>query len=77
MAKRAGVSAAEYAGYDAGTKIFSLQDNLRAFEPGRTPANLSFQAQSISGFLLESRLTQFKPSLDRLLEPRFVNALRQ
>jgi NitT/TauT family transport system substrate-binding protein len=76
IAKLAGVSPAEYVSYDAGTKIFSLDDNLRAFEPGRTPANLSYQAQSISNFLLESRLTQIKPSLDRLFEPRFVNALR-
>jgi NitT/TauT family transport system substrate-binding protein len=77
MAKRAGVTPADYAGYDAGTRIFSLQDNLQAFESGRTPANLSFQAQSISNFLFESRLTQLKPSLDRLFEPRFINALRQ
>jgi NitT/TauT family transport system substrate-binding protein len=77
MAKRAGVSEAEYATYDAGTTIFSLQDNLRAFEPGNTPAHLSYQAQAISGFLVESRLTQIKPTLDRLIEPRFVNALKQ
>jgi NitT/TauT family transport system substrate-binding protein len=77
MAKRAGVSPADYLSYDAGTKIFSLEDNLRAFEPGRTPANLSYQAQSISDFLVQSQLTQIKPSLDRLFEPRFVNALRR
>jgi NitT/TauT family transport system substrate-binding protein len=77
MAKRAGVSPADYVSYDAGTRIFSMGDNLRAFEPGGTPANLSFQAQSISDFLVESQLTQIKPSLDRLFEPRFVNALRR
>ena len=77
MAKRAGVSPAEYASYDAGTKIFSLEDNQRAFEPGQTPANLSYQAQSISNFLVENGLTQISPSLDRLFEPRFVNALRR
>jgi NitT/TauT family transport system substrate-binding protein len=77
MAKRAGVSPAEYVSYDAGTKIFSLEDNLRAFEPGRTPANLSYQAQSISDFLVESGLTQIEPGLDRLFEPRFVNAIRR
>ena len=77
MAKRAGVSPAEYAGYDAGTKIFSLEDNQRAFEPGQTPANLSYQAQSISNFLVENGLTQISPSLDRLFEPRFVKALRR
>jgi len=77
MAKRAGVSPAEYVSYDAGTKIFSLEDNLRAFEPGDTPANLSYQAKSISDFLLESGLTQIRPRLDGLFDPRFVNALRR
>jgi NitT/TauT family transport system substrate-binding protein len=77
MAKRAGVSPAEYVSYDAGTRIFSLADNMRAFEPGRTPAHLSFQTQSISDFLVESGLTQIKPSIDGLFEPRFVNALRR
>jgi NitT/TauT family transport system substrate-binding protein len=77
MAKRDGVNPADYAGYNAGTRIFSLEDNLQAFEPGETPVNLSYQAQSISDFLVESRLAQIKPSLDRLFEPRFVNALRR
>jgi NitT/TauT family transport system substrate-binding protein len=77
MAKRAGVSEAEYATYDTGTTIFSLQDNLRAFEAGSTPAHLSYQAQAISSFLVDSRLTQIKPTLDRLIEPRFVNALKE
>ncbi len=75
MARRAGVSESDYESYDAGTTIFSLQDNLRAFESGRTSVNLSYQAQSISSFLLESNLTQIRPSLDRLFEPRFVQAL--
>ena len=75
MAKRAGVSEADYATYDAGTTIFSLQDNLRAFESGHTSISLSYQAQSISSFLLESKLTQIQPSYDRLFEPRFVQAL--
>ncbi|HEX6469581.1 MAG TPA: ABC transporter substrate-binding protein [Streptosporangiaceae bacterium] len=75
MAKRAGVSEADYKTYDAGTTIFSLQDNLRAFESGRTSTSLSYQAQSISKFLLDSRLTQIQPSLDQLIEPRFVQAL--
>ena len=46
-----------------GTKIFSLEDNLRAFEPGHTPANLSYQAQSISNFLLESVSSASSPDI--------------
>jgi NitT/TauT family transport system substrate-binding protein len=71
------VSEAEYRTYDAGTTIFSLDDNLRAFTPGRTSAHLSYQATALSGFLLDNRLTQIKPTLDRLIDPRFVKALRQ
>jgi NitT/TauT family transport system substrate-binding protein len=76
MAKRAGVSVADYTTYDAGTTIFSLEDNLRAFAPGRTSAHLSYQATALSNFLFDSRLTQIKPSLNRLIDPRFVNALK-
>jgi NitT/TauT family transport system substrate-binding protein len=77
MARRAGVSVAEYTSYDAGTTIFSLEDNLRAFAPGRTSAHLSFQASALSRFLLDNRLTQIKPTLTRLIDSRFVNALKQ
>jgi NitT/TauT family transport system substrate-binding protein len=77
MAKRAGVSEADYQTYDAGTTIFSLEDNLQAFTPGRTSAHLSYQASALSNFLLDSRLTQIKPPLDRLIDARFVNALKR
>lgn len=76
MARRAGVSEADYTTYDAGTTIFTLNANIDAFESGRTPAHLTYQAEAISGFLLSSGLTQLKPSLDGLFEPRFVNALK-
>ncbi|MGI8332108.1 ABC transporter substrate-binding protein [Actinomadura scrupuli] len=77
MARRAGVTEAEYRTYDAGTTIFSLDDNLRAFAPGRGTAHLPYQATALSAFLLDNRLTQFEPSLDRLIDPRFVEALKR
>ena len=76
MARRAGVSPTEYATYDAGTTIFSLSQNVAAFQSGRTAAHLSYQGESISNFLLSSGLTQLKPTLDGLFEPRFVNVLK-
>lgn len=75
MAKRAGVSAADYRGYDAGTTIFSREQNLAAFESGDTPANLDHQARSIAEFLVEAKLVDTMPPLDGLLEPRFVRAV--
>jgi NitT/TauT family transport system substrate-binding protein len=75
MAKRAGVSESDYASYQAGTTIFSQQDNLREFQPIDSPGHVTYQAASISAFLLQSGLIQIKPSLDQVFDPRFVNAL--
>jgi len=77
MAKRGGVSAADYKSYDAGTTIFSRQQNLDAFAPGSTPANLEYQAQQISEFLVSTGLADSKPPLDGLLEVKFVQAARE
>ncbi|AWS41579.1 ABC transporter substrate-binding protein [Streptosporangium sp. 'caverna'] len=75
MAKRGGVDEAAYASYDAGTTIFSLEDNLAAFEPGTTGANLDHQASLIAKFLVSSGLADTEPSLDGLFEPKFVRSL--
>lgn len=74
MAKRAGVSMEEYKEYDAGTRIFSLEDNLKAFEPGKDMTSLPFAAQEISKFLVESGLAKQAPDLSRLFDDRFVKA---
>lgn len=76
MAKRAGVSVADYRTYDAGTTIFTREQNLAAFEPGDTPANLDSQARSIARFLVDAKLVDAEPPLDGLLEPKFVRAAR-
>lgn len=75
MAKRAGVSAADYKTYDAGTTIFTREQNLAAFESGSTPANLDHQAKSIAQFLVSSKLVDTEPPLDGLFEPKFVRAV--
>jgi len=75
MAKKAGVSAADYKSYDAGTTIFSRDQNLSAFESGTTAANLDHQAAQIADFLVASGLAPTKPSLDGLFEPKFVKAV--
>jgi NitT/TauT family transport system substrate-binding protein len=77
MAKRGGVSAADYKSYDAGTTIFSRQQNLDAFATGGTAANLDFQAAQIGDFLVSTGLAEEKPSLDGLLEPKFVQAVKE
>jgi len=75
MAKRAGVTVAEYQSYEAGTTIFTREQNLAAFASGTTPANLDHQAGLIADFIVSTGLAPAKPSLDGLFEPKFVKAL--
>jgi NitT/TauT family transport system substrate-binding protein len=74
MAKRAGVSEADYQTYDTGTSIFTRQQNIDAFTAGTTSANLNYQANSIADFLVNTGLAASKPPLDALLDPQFINA---
>jgi NitT/TauT family transport system substrate-binding protein len=75
MAKRAGVSTADYKSYDAGTTIFTKEQNLAAFASGSTTANLDYQAAQISDFLVSTGLAPAKPDLAGLFEPKFVTAV--
>jgi NitT/TauT family transport system substrate-binding protein len=77
MAKRGGVSATDYKTYDAGTTIFTRQQNLDAVASGSTPANLDYQAGQIGDFLVSTGLADDKPPLDGLLEPKFVEAAKE
>jgi len=72
MAKRAGVTPAEYADYDKGTTIFTKADNVSAFEPGSDMSHLDFAAKSMATFLVGAGLVKEEPDLTGLLEPKFV-----
>ncbi|WP_238393251.1 ABC transporter substrate-binding protein [Myxacorys almedinensis] len=74
MAKRAGVSVEEYKGYAQGTKIFTLEENLQAFQPGNTMSSLSYAATEMANFLQEVGLVKQKPDLTKLFDDRFVKA---
>ncbi|MEB3183415.1 MAG: ABC transporter substrate-binding protein [Cyanobacteriota bacterium] len=74
LAKRAGVSEAEYRDYDAGTSIYSLEKNREAFRPGSTMTSLPFAAEQISAFLQAVGLAKAAPELEGVLDPTFVNA---
>ncbi|MFC4590420.1 ABC transporter substrate-binding protein [Sphaerisporangium corydalis] len=71
MAKRAGVGVADYETYDKGTTIFTLERNRAAFAD-----DLPASAKQISDFLVASKLVDTAPSLDGLLEPKFVQAVQ-
>lgn len=72
MARKGGVSVTDYASYETGTTIFSREQNLAAFTPGGTPANLDFQAARIADFLVSTKLVDEMPPLDGLLDDTFV-----
>jgi NitT/TauT family transport system substrate-binding protein len=75
MAEQGGVGVDDYKTYDAGTTIFTRQQNLDAFTPGTTPRHLNYQATLIADFVLSAGMVQHRPSLDGLLDERFVQAV--
>jgi len=77
MAKRAGVSLAEYKDYADGTKIFTIEENLKAFEAGKDMNSLQFAAQEMSKFLTEVGLAKATPDTTKLFDDRFVKAYAQ
>lgn len=74
MAKRAGVTVAEYEEYAAGTKIFTIEENLAAFPPGTGMGSLPYAAEELTKFLMEAGFAKVKPDLSKLFDDRFVKA---
>ncbi len=74
MAKRAGVSLAEYQNYKDGTKISSLAENIEAFKSGHDITFLSKSALETKKFLLESKLIKTDVDISKLLDDRFITA---
>lgn len=76
MAKKAGVSEAEYKEYDAGTTIFTLQQNLAAFTPGSDISHLDFAAKEVGEFMLTNDFIETPLKLDGIFDPSFVKAYK-
>ncbi len=77
MAERAGVTPEEYAEYDKGTTIFTVEQNVEAFTPGEDMTHLDFAAKQIATFVKEAGLTEAEPELDGLFDDTFVKAYDQ
>lgn len=77
LAKRAGVSLDEYQQYAEGTKIFTIKENLKAFESGNDMTALSFAAKEMSRFLIEVGLIKTAPDTAKLFDDRFIKAYAQ
>jgi NitT/TauT family transport system substrate-binding protein len=74
MSKRAGVSVSDYESYDAGTTIFTLDQNLEAFTPGTTNKSLQYVAEQENTFLHDAGFIDKEPDLSKLLTDKFVKA---
>jgi NitT/TauT family transport system substrate-binding protein len=74
MAKRAGVSAAEYKDYDAGTTIFTVDQNIAAFASGSDITHLDYATTEISKFLVDNGFVDKPITSDGLFESKFVSA---
>lgn len=72
LAERAGVSEEEYRSYEAGTTLFSVEDNLAALEPGDDFTSLHYAAEQIADFLVASEFVETRPELDGVFDGRFV-----
>jgi NitT/TauT family transport system substrate-binding protein len=74
MAKRAGVSIAEYQEYANGTQMFTIADNLKAFKLGNDMTSLPFAAKELSNFLKEVGLIKLQPNIATMFDDRFIKA---
>jgi NitT/TauT family transport system substrate-binding protein len=74
LAKRAGVSTAEYKEYDAGTTLFTLKQNIDAFQPGNDMTHLDYAAKQVSEFMVANKFIDKPVSLAGLFEGKFVQA---
>ena len=76
IAKKAGVTEAEYASYEKGTTIFSLKDNLAAFDKkNKEPTSLHKTGKEIIRYLKDNDFISRRVSLKKVLEPKYVKAL--
>lgn len=74
MAKRGNVTVDEYKEYDEGTTLFTIEQNLKTFEPGSDMSSLSYAADEITKFLVKAGLAKESPDLSKLFDDRFVKA---
>ena len=74
MAAAAKVSESEYQDFANGTKIFTVDDALAAFQPGDTTTSLTYTAGLINPFMVKSGLTKKQASLKGLFAPQFTQA---
>ena len=75
MAERAQVSYEQMQLFKAGTKMFSLKDNLEAFSQGENMKHMPYAAEIIANFLQNKlKIIDKKPNLTKIFNHSFVKA---
>jgi NitT/TauT family transport system substrate-binding protein len=74
MAKRAGISKEEYQQFDTGTKIFTIEENLKAMQSRPEMSSLTYAADEMSKFLIEDKFIKTKPDLNALFDDKFIKS---
>lgn len=75
MAERSGVSVEEYEDFKAGTRIFTIDENLEAFSEGEGMKHMPFAAQKMNDFMVDVGFIEAGPEdLSVILDDSFVKA---
>ncbi|MEM9906037.1 MAG: ABC transporter substrate-binding protein [Cyanobacteria bacterium P01_D01_bin.44] len=75
MADRSGVSVEEYKDFKAGTRIFTVEENLEAFSEGEGMKHMPFAAQKMNDFMVDVGFIEAGPEdLGAILDDSFVKA---
>ncbi|NEP14163.1 MAG: ABC transporter substrate-binding protein [Symploca sp. SIO1A3] len=72
MAKRADISVEEFQQFKEGTKIFTIEENLEAFNPGDSMKHMPFAAEKMTKFMLDVGFIEKAPDLKKVLDDQFV-----
>lgn len=75
VAKKAGVSVADYKKMLAGVKLFTIQDNIKAFTKSDGFESLATTGQKTAEFLKNEGMLDSVPNIDSMLDPRFVHQI--
>ncbi|MEL6936301.1 MAG: aliphatic sulfonates ABC transporter substrate-binding protein, partial [Cyanobacteria bacterium J06607_17] len=75
MADRSGVSVEEYKDFEAGTRIFTLEENLEAFSLGNGMKHMPFASEKMNDFMIDVGFIEAGPEdLGAILNDSFVKA---
>jgi NitT/TauT family transport system substrate-binding protein len=74
MAKRAGVSPAEYKDYDSGTTLFTQAQNIDAFKSGSDITHLDYATKEISKFLVDNKFVDKPVDSAGVFDSKFVES---